>query len=212
MSSEPPGSATIRGSVLIGAADVATVQVFRAVGPATGAALEPAFSAAGPAEVEAACALAAASPHASERPLATRARCLEAVADGIAELAAPLVARAMGETGLPRARPEDERAGTVEQLHLLADPVRSARRAGRVLANGWPTGVEVAPAMGHGGPFRATSDGRSSAVGPLAIERFLRPVCYRDLPDALPPPPLRPDDPWHLARRIDGALAPQPGR
>lgn len=53
MSSEPPGSATIRGSVLIGAADVATVQVFRAVGPATGAALEPAFSAAGPAEVEA---------------------------------------------------------------------------------------------------------------------------------------------------------------
>lgn len=66
--------------------------------------------------------------------------------------------------------------------------------------------------MGHGGPFPATSDGRSSAVGPLAIERFLRPVCYRDLRDALPPPPLRPDDPWHLARRIDGALAPQPGR
>ncbi len=76
--------------------------------------------------------------------------------------------------------------------HLAAGLVPLlARKAGRILANGWPTGVEVAPAMVHGGPFPATSDGRSSSVGTLAIERFLRPVCYQDLPDALLPPPLR---------------------
>ena len=67
------------------------------------------------------------------------------------------------------------------------------RRAGRILANGWPTGVEVAHAMVHGGPFPATSDGRSTSVGSLAIERFLRPVCYQNLPPELLPAPLRDD-------------------
>ncbi|MHB2207904.1 aldehyde dehydrogenase (NADP(+)) [Methylobacterium sp. CM6257] len=85
-----------------------------------------------------------------------------------------------------------------------------ARKAGRILANGWPTGVEVAPAMVHGGPFPATSDSRATSVGTLAIERFLRPVCFQNLPDALLPPPLRPDNPWHLTRRIDGTLSPAP--
>ena len=56
------------------------------------------------------------------------------------------------------------------------------RKAGRILVNGWPTGVEVAHAMVHGGPFPATSDSRTTSVGTLAIERFLRPVCYQDLP------------------------------
>ena len=65
------------------------------------------------------------------------------------------------------------------------------RKAGRILANGWPTGVEVAHAMVHGGPFPATSDGRSTSVGTLAIDRFLRPVCYQDLPQELLPPELR---------------------
>ena len=65
------------------------------------------------------------------------------------------------------------------------------RRAGRLLVNGWPTGVEVSHAMVHGGPFPATSDGRSTSVGTLAIERFLRPVCYQDFPDALLPASLR---------------------
>lgn len=59
------------------------------------------------------------------------------------------------------------------------------RKAGRVLANGFPTGVEVAHAMVHGGPFPATSDGRSTSVGSRAIERFLRPVCYQDVPQGL---------------------------
>lgn len=65
------------------------------------------------------------------------------------------------------------------------------RRAGRVLVNGWPTGVEVAHAMVHGGPFPATSDGRSTSVGTLAIDRFLRPVCYQDMPASLLPAELR---------------------
>ena len=65
------------------------------------------------------------------------------------------------------------------------------RKAGRVMANGWPTGVEVAHAMVHGGPFPATSDGRSTSVGTMAIDRFLRPVCYQDLPEMLLPAELR---------------------
>lgn len=56
------------------------------------------------------------------------------------------------------------------------------RRVGRVLFNGWPTGVEVGEAMVHGGPFPATSDSRTTSVGSLAIERFLRPVCYQAMP------------------------------
>jgi NADP-dependent aldehyde dehydrogenase len=80
------------------------------------------------------------------------------------------------------------------------------RRAGRVLANGWPTGVEVTYAMVHGGPFPATSDGRSTSVGSLAMMRFLRPVCYQDLPDLLLPPALQAANPWKLARRVDGTV------
>ena len=81
------------------------------------------------------------------------------------------------------------------------------RKAGRVLANGWPTGVEVSYAMVHGGPFPATSDPRSTSVGTAAIERFLRPVCYQDLPDALLPKSLRRDNPLGLPRIVDGEPA-----
>jgi NADP-dependent aldehyde dehydrogenase len=79
-------------------------------------------------------------------------------------------------------------------------------KAGRVLFNGWPTGVEVGHAMVHGGPFPATSDPRSTSVGSLAIERFQRPVAYQDVPADLLPEALRDDNPWGLTRRIDGAL------
>ena len=65
------------------------------------------------------------------------------------------------------------------------------RKAGRVLLNGFPTGVEVSYAMVHGGPSPATSDSRVTSVGAMAIERFLRPVCYQDLPQELLPPELR---------------------
>ncbi len=81
------------------------------------------------------------------------------------------------------------------------------RKAGRVLVNGWPTGVEVAHAMVHGGPFPATSDGRSTSVGSLAIRRFLRPVCYQNLPGALLPPALRDGNPLGIPLRVDGKLA-----
>jgi NADP-dependent aldehyde dehydrogenase len=77
------------------------------------------------------------------------------------------------------------------------------RKAGRLIANGWPTGVEVSHAMVHGGPFPATSDGRSTSVGTLAIERFLRPVCYQDFPDSLLPQALRADAP-KVPHRFDG--------
>jgi NADP-dependent aldehyde dehydrogenase len=119
-----------------------------------------------------------------------------------------------------RCRDTDELAMVVAQLEgqltvtLHADPADHAlasrllplleRKAGRVLLNGWPTGVEVSPAMVHGGPFPATSDSRSTSVGTLAIERFLRPVCYQDFPDALLPPELRRDDKTAFRRMIDG--------
>ena len=78
------------------------------------------------------------------------------------------------------------------------------RKAGRVLVNGFPTGVEVAHAMVHGGPFPATSDGRSTSVGSLAIYRFLRPVCYQDFPAAMLPEALRDGNPAGIPRRVDG--------
>jgi alpha-ketoglutaric semialdehyde dehydrogenase len=61
------------------------------------------------------------------------------------------------------------------------------KKVGRILVNGFPTGVEVSPAMVHGGPFPASSDARTTSVGTLAIQRFLRPVCYQGFPDLLLP-------------------------
>ncbi|KAA0581900.1 aldehyde dehydrogenase (NADP(+)) [Azospirillum sp. B21] len=80
------------------------------------------------------------------------------------------------------------------------------RKAGRILANGWPTGVEVCHAIVHGGPFPATSDARSTSVGTLAIRRFLRPVCYQDIPADLLPEAVRDGNPLGLWRRVDGTL------
>ncbi|TDD39334.1 aldehyde dehydrogenase (NADP(+)) [Saccharopolyspora elongata] len=81
-------------------------------------------------------------------------------------------------------------------------------RAGRILFDGWPTGVEVGHAMVHGGPFPATTDPRSTSVGTLAIERFLRPVAYQDVPAGLLPAEVRDDNPVGVWRRLDG----EPGR
>ncbi|MBY6031543.1 aldehyde dehydrogenase (NADP(+)), partial [Halomonas sp. DP8Y7-1] len=78
------------------------------------------------------------------------------------------------------------------------------RRAGRVMANGWPTGVEVCHAMVHGGPYPATSDSRTTSVGSAAIHRFLRPVCYQNLPDSLLPDALKDGNPLKLRRLVDG--------
>src|SRR5699024_5744185 len=78
------------------------------------------------------------------------------------------------------------------------------KRAGRVLFNGFPTGVGVCDAMVHGGPYPATSDGRSTSVGTRAIERFLRLVCYQDFPQAALPAALQDANPLGLRRLVDG--------
>jgi NADP-dependent aldehyde dehydrogenase len=80
------------------------------------------------------------------------------------------------------------------------------RKAGRIVYNGFPTGVEVSHAMVHGGPFPSTSDSRTTSVGASAIERFLRPVCYQDIPQELLPEALRDGNPLGIARLIDGEL------
>ncbi|WP_323120543.1 aldehyde dehydrogenase (NADP(+)) [Burkholderia alba] len=79
------------------------------------------------------------------------------------------------------------------------------RKAGRLLVNGFPTGVEVCDAMVHGGPFPATSNAAFTSVGATAIERFLRPVCYQDFPDELLPDSLRDANPLDLVRLRNGA-------
>ncbi|HSU48343.1 MAG TPA: aldehyde dehydrogenase (NADP(+)) [Arthrobacter sp.] len=82
------------------------------------------------------------------------------------------------------------------------------QKVGRIIVNGWPTGVEVGHAMVHGGPFPATSDSRTTSVGTLAINRFLRPVAYQNLPQELLPQPLQDSNPWHLNRRVNGEVVP----
>lgn len=84
------------------------------------------------------------------------------------------------------------------------------QRAGRVLCNGFPTGVEVGEAMVHGGPYPATTDSRTTSVGTRAIERFLRPVCLQDMPEAALPPALLDTNPLGLPRLINGIN--DPGR
>jgi 2,5-dioxopentanoate dehydrogenase len=79
-------------------------------------------------------------------------------------------------------------------------------KAGRILFNGWPTGVDVGHAMVHGGPYPATSDSRTTSVGSRAIERFLRPVCYQNAPKSLLPSAIADGNPDRLWRRIDGEL------
>mgnify|MGYP005988129293 CR=1 FL=1 len=77
-------------------------------------------------------------------------------------------------------------------------------KAGRVLCNGYPTGVEVCHAMVHGGPFPATSDSSTTSVGSAAILRFLRPVSYQDMPTELLPEELQDENSLKLTRLIDG--------
>src|SRR3989442_217489 len=76
-------------------------------------------------------------------------------------------------------------------------------KAGRLVFNGFPTGVEVGHAMVHGGPFPATSDGRSTSVGTRAALRFTRLVCYQDWPDEARPVELKKANPLHIWRMVD---------
>ena len=84
------------------------------------------------------------------------------------------------------------------------------RKVGRIIINGWPTGVEVGHAMVHGGPYPATSAPSTTSVGTLAIHRFLRPVSYQNFPQELLPAPLQDANPWQVNRLVDGEAEIQP--
>ncbi len=79
-------------------------------------------------------------------------------------------------------------------------------KAGRLLINGYPTGVEVCDAMVHGGPYPATSDARGTSVGTLAIDRYLRPVCYQNYPQSLLPEALKDSNPLQILRLVNGEM------
>jgi 2,5-dioxopentanoate dehydrogenase len=84
------------------------------------------------------------------------------------------------------------------------------RFAGRLIVNGFPTGVEVSPAMNHGGPYPATTDVRFTSVGTAAILRFARPVCYQGFTDATLPVELQSANPAGILRTVDGVLTRDP--
>lgn len=78
------------------------------------------------------------------------------------------------------------------------------KKAGRIVMNGVPTGVEVSPAQQHGGPFPATTDSRFTSVGNSAIARFMRPVAYQNFPDEWLPEPLKAQNPLNILRFVNG--------
>ena len=97
--------------------------------------------------------------------------------------------------------------GTDEDLRDFGDLVAILEnKVGRVIFNGFPTGVEVSHAMVHGGPYPATSDGRFTSVGSQAIFRFARPVCYQGFPDHALPQELKDSNPLRIWRMIEGEM------
>jgi len=95
--------------------------------------------------------------------------------------------------------------GDGDDFVAFADVAAGLRqRVGRLIANGVPTGVEVCPAMVHGGPWPAASDARFSAVGTTSIRRWVRPACWQDWPHDLLPAELRDDNPRRIRRVVDG--------
>ena len=97
--------------------------------------------------------------------------------------------------------------GTEQDLHENADLIAILEtKVGRLIFNGFPTGVEVTHAMVHGGPYPSTSDGRSTSVGTQAIFRFTRLVCYQGFPDSTLPEELKEGNPLGIWRMVDGNL------
>jgi len=92
--------------------------------------------------------------------------------------------------------------GELEGHRDLVDAL--TRKVGRLVINGFPTGVEVCPSMVHGGPFPASTDARFTSVGTAAIYRFLRAVCYQNFPEYLLPDALKNSNPLNLTRTING--------
>ncbi|MDO3385880.1 aldehyde dehydrogenase (NADP(+)) [Gilvimarinus sp. SDUM040013] len=98
--------------------------------------------------------------------------------------------------------------GELDNYQDLTDCLRA--RVGRLVFNGFPTGVEVCPSMVHGGPFPASTDTRFTSVGTAAIERFLRPVCFQDAPNCVLPDALKDDNPLNIVRRVNNNLTQDP--
>jgi alpha-ketoglutaric semialdehyde dehydrogenase len=98
--------------------------------------------------------------------------------------------------------------GTEQDLREFADLIAILEtKVGRLVFNGFPTGVEVTHAMVHGGPYPATSDGRSTSVGTQAIFRFTRLVCYQGFPDSALPDALQDGNPLGIWRMLDGEIS-----
>ncbi len=97
--------------------------------------------------------------------------------------------------------------GTEEDLHEHRELIEVLRRkAGRLIFNGYPVGLEICHAIHHGGPYPATTHAYFTSIGTRAIQRFVRPVCYQDWPDALLPMELQNLNPRGILRLVDGEL------
>jgi NADP-dependent aldehyde dehydrogenase len=101
-------------------------------------------------------------------------------------------------TGSLHAEPGEDVADVVAAL---------GARAGRVVFNGFPTGVAVTFGMHHGGPYPATTSPLHTSVGMTAVQRFTRPIAFQDAPAEVLPPELREENPLGIRRRVDGAFA-----
>lgn len=125
--------------------------------------------------------------------------CMVVLCDGMCEF--NLVAESLeGQLTATVHGTEDELAGNPHLFSTLE------RKAGRLIVNGFPTGVEVCPSMHHGGPFPSASTPQFTSVGTAAIYRFTRPVCYQDFPASLLPPELRDGNPLGIWRLVDGEM------
>lgn len=111
------------------------------------------------------------------------------------------VARGLGGALAATVHGTDDDAADLDEILVALREL-----AGRVIWNQFPTGVAVAPAMHHGGPYPATTFPAHTSVGTAAIRRFLRPVTFQNVPQVLLPPPLRDDNPRGLLRLVDGAM------
>ncbi len=116
------------------------------------------------------------------------------------ELLAALVAVPGSLTATVHGDPDSE----PELARALLD--HAAAHAGRVIWDGWPTGVAVSAAQHHGGPWPSSTSALHTSVGTAAMARFLRPVVYQNVPDPLLPPALQESNPLGLPRRVDGTV------
>jgi alpha-ketoglutaric semialdehyde dehydrogenase len=98
--------------------------------------------------------------------------------------------------------------GTEEDLEEYSELVQVLeRKVGRLIFNGYPTGVEVCHSMVHGGPYPATTNSQSTSVGTAAIKRFSRPICYQDFPQDALPAELKDNNPLNIWRMVNGKLS-----